>query len=235
MSHFEPGELALPIHRIIWAPDNDAHWNHLHVEGIPHMAQDELPTDGIWTPAIGAIFDALDARYGAGEHFIIDPDAAWTHMGVYNPRYIGGTTIWSQHAGANAIDIGPYYGVEEQQEFYDFLTRKEEDMTETQARIEVAVGVYERTGRWMTPAHGENAQQRLTRIAKEVAGGRPVNDVLKHFGTPSQQAPVNLPGWVLSPYITKGAVSTGDGASQSELDALAAEFDQHTHGTSKPR
>ncbi len=120
--------MSLPIARIIWyKTDPDAHGNHLHVEGDPRYHQWELPTNGIWTPAIGAIFDALSERYGEGEHFIIDPDAPWTHMGVYNPRYISGTSIWSQHAGANAIDIGPYYD-EEQQEFYDFLTGKEEDM-----------------------------------------------------------------------------------------------------------
>lgn len=217
--------MSLPIAKIIWhkTDPSGAHDNHLHVEGDPRFFQSQLPTNGIWTPAIGAIFDALSARYGEGEHFIIDPDAPWTHMGVYNPRYIRGTTIWSQHAGANAIDIGPYY-YEEQQEFYDFLTRKEDDMTELQARIEVAVGVYERTGKWMVPAGGENAQKRLTRIAKEVAGGRPLPDVLKHFGTPSVQAPVNLPGWVLSPFITKGAASKTDGVSQRE-------FESHRHET----
>lgn len=123
MSHWE-----LPIAKILWAPTNAAHYNHLHVEGDPRFNQNQLPTNGIWTPAINAIVDALDAAIGPGEHFIIDPDAPWTHMGVYNPRYIAGTTIWSQHAGANAIDIGPYYGVEEQQLFYDFLTGKEEDV-----------------------------------------------------------------------------------------------------------
>jgi hypothetical protein len=29
----------------------------------------------------------------------------YSHIGQYNRRYIGGTTIWSQHAYANAIDI----------------------------------------------------------------------------------------------------------------------------------
>lgn len=118
--------MSLPIERILWAPTNSAHDNHLHVVGKPRMAQWELPTNGIWTPSINVIVDALDARFGQGEHFIINPDAAWTHMGVYNPRYIAGTKTWSQHAGANAIDIGPYYGQAEQQIFYDFLTGKEE-------------------------------------------------------------------------------------------------------------
>lgn len=127
--------MNLPVERILWAPTNSAHHNHLHVVGDPRMAQSELPTSGIWTPAIVEIVDALDARFGPGEHFIIDPDASWTHMGVYNPRKIAGTNIWSQHAGANAIDLGPYYGVEEQQKFYDFLTGKEEDMPLTDAEI----------------------------------------------------------------------------------------------------
>ena len=35
-----------------------------------------------------------------------------------------GTTVWSQHAWANALDVGPYHGVDEQQRFYDFLMGK---------------------------------------------------------------------------------------------------------------
>lgn len=135
--------MSLPIAKIIWyKTDPGPHGNHLHVEGDPRFAQWEMPTNGIWTPAINAIVDALDDRYGEGEHFIIDPDAPWTHMGVYNPRYISGTTIWSQHAGANAIDIGPYYD-EEQQEFYDFLTGKEEYMNKEEILRELGISKWD--------------------------------------------------------------------------------------------
>lgn len=42
------------------------------------------------------------------EEFVRDLNAAFpavASMGIYNRRYIGGTTTWSQHAWGNAVDI----------------------------------------------------------------------------------------------------------------------------------
>jgi hypothetical protein len=126
--------VSLPIAKIIWAANDSsgAHWNHLHVEGIPRLigwntGEGEQPparnpgmTDSVW-----AIYTALASRFGKPSYFLDTPKGDWTHMGWYNRRTIGGKTQWSQHAWSNAIDIGPYYGVREQQVFYDFLTGKE--------------------------------------------------------------------------------------------------------------
>lgn len=118
--------MNLPIAKILWAPTNAAHYNHLHVEGAPTRGGD---CTSQWTPAIRQIVDALNDRFGTGGHYQVwDDSFGWTHMGVYNCRDIAGTTIPSQHSFSNAIDIGPYYGVEQQQKFLDFLTGKEEDM-----------------------------------------------------------------------------------------------------------
>lgn len=126
--------MSLPVGRILWAPSNSAHYDHLHVEGDPHL-HGEIPNDcsSVWTPAIQVIWAALEERFGEGHHFQVEPDADWTHMGIYNCRTIANSDTPSQHAFSNAIDIGPYYGVEEQQVFYDFLTGKEE-MTPEEVR-----------------------------------------------------------------------------------------------------
>lgn len=111
---------ALPVAKILWAPTNSAHYNHLHVEG-PHvdgtLEEDCTP---VWTPAVREIWDALSAEF-----------PGWSNMGVFNCRNIAGTNIPSQHAFSNAIDIGPYYGVEEQLPFYNFL--KEDSMPDVGA------------------------------------------------------------------------------------------------------
>lgn len=122
------GAVLLPVERILWAPTNSAHHNHLHVVGQPR--EDGYPPHSHpgTTDSLAEIIAALDEEFGEGGHWQTwDDTLGWTHMGIYNRRYIGGTTVWSQHAYANAIDIGPYYGIEQQQKFYDFLTRKEED------------------------------------------------------------------------------------------------------------
>lgn len=134
------GTSWLPIERILWAPTNSAHHNHLHVVGDPRLSQSQLPTGGAWTRAIIEIVAELDRAFGEGAHWQSTDSigAGWTHMGVFNPRYIGGTSTWSQHAGANAIDIGPYYGVRGQQKFFDFLTAERrptvEQFTEHEAK-----------------------------------------------------------------------------------------------------
>lgn len=126
----------LPIAQIITAEYNDAHFNHIHVSGKPmHYGEPPLNYPG-WTAAILEVYDALEFHFGPGAYFmdvdhhwednrfvIDDPDVKWTHMGVYNRRKIAGSTSWSQHAYANGLDIGPYYGIEQQAPFVEFLER----------------------------------------------------------------------------------------------------------------
>jgi hypothetical protein len=107
---------------ILWAKSNAAHYDHIHVEpstrsaGVPPLKNPGM-TDGV-----RFIYEALEKEFGPGAYFVNPPAGTkWTHMGGWNRRYIGGTTIWSQHAWWNALDIGPYFGVEQQQDFYDFL------------------------------------------------------------------------------------------------------------------
>lgn len=111
----------LPILKIIWA-ENDPrnHGNHLHVEGDPAFTgTPPLKNPGL-SPSCQIIMDALIQEYGPVNY--IDTDSpGWSSMGWYNRRYIAGTTIWTQHSWSNAIDIGPYYGVAEQERFYKFL------------------------------------------------------------------------------------------------------------------
>ena len=132
------GPSWLPVERILWAPTNSAHYNHLHVVGLPRLRQDELPTSFQVTDPIEVIMAALDEEFGVGDHYQVNDDSlGWTHMGIYNDRFIGDTSIWSQHAGGNAIDIGPYNGLDMQQKFYDFLTLKEDTMALTKHEEDV--------------------------------------------------------------------------------------------------
>lgn len=133
-----------PVGLILWAGNNSAHHNHLHVEppstyrGYTDGRGDQPPTttSGM-TDGVRAIYDALVERFGVGRYFTVADGADWTHMGWYNRRPISGSKRWSQHAWGNAIDIGPYYGVKEQEEFYNFLTGREEQMD---AEYEVIAG-----------------------------------------------------------------------------------------------
>ncbi len=58
------------------------------------------------------------------------PSSQWspgtTGRGIYNRRYIAGTTTWTQHSWSNAVDLGWLYGVKQQQKVYNFLTGREE-------------------------------------------------------------------------------------------------------------
>lgn len=131
VSHFEVGT-------ILWAGNRDDHFNHLHVEppsifiGYIDGRGEQPPgfNPGRTSP-LNNIFDGLIERFGTPAYYldtgIAKPD--WYHMGWYNHRNIGGSKRWSQHAWANAIDIGPYYGVEQQRKFFDFLTGKEQHMS----------------------------------------------------------------------------------------------------------
>jgi hypothetical protein len=111
----------LPIFRIIWAKSDPsgAHNDHLHVEGIPYRTGTPPLNNPGMTASVETIYRALITQFGVPSYM---SGGDWTHMGWYNRRKIAGTDIWSQHAWANAIDIGPYYGVAQQQRFYDFLT-----------------------------------------------------------------------------------------------------------------
>jgi hypothetical protein len=113
--------MSLPVLKIIWAGNDSsgAHWNHLHVEGIPKQTGTPPLSNPGMTDSVWAIYVALSQQFGQPAYM---SGGDWNHMGWYNRRYIAGTTIWTQHSWSNAIDIGPYYGVEEQQRFYDFLT-----------------------------------------------------------------------------------------------------------------
>lgn len=124
--------MTLPVHKIIWAETDPVnHGDHLHVEGDPPLTGLEIPGDctRTRTESINTIIDALETEFGSMAYFLDDNavQADWLTMGIYSCRYIAGTTIPTQHAGSNAIDIGPYYGVAAQERFYKFL--KGETMT----------------------------------------------------------------------------------------------------------
>lgn len=109
---------------ILWAgnePEN--HYNHLHVEPPQQLSGE--PSD--WSPitqGLRAIIDALELAFGPYAYFTrATATTKWTHMGTFNRRKIAGSNTWSQHAYNNAIDIGPYYGIEQQRKFYEFLKR----------------------------------------------------------------------------------------------------------------
>ena len=119
--------MTLPIKSILWAPSNAAHYNHLHVEGDPRFTGTPPLANPGMSPAVQVIYSALIDEFGTPAYM---KGGDWNHMGWYNRRTIAGTSIWSQHAWSNALDIGPYYGVTQQQKFYDFLTG-EDDMALT--------------------------------------------------------------------------------------------------------
>ena len=109
---------------ILWARSNAAHNNHLHVEPPSRISGEPPSSNPGMTAGLVKIVDELVRVFGPTA-YMTPPEGGWSNMGYYNRRYIAGTTTWSQHAYANAIDIGPYYGVAEQQKFYDFLIGKE--------------------------------------------------------------------------------------------------------------
>jgi hypothetical protein len=119
--------MKLPIHQILWAGNNSQHHDHLHVEGSPRKSGTPPRSNPGMTPAVEAIWNAMTERYGTGYYFSQSPppEPNWAHMGIYNRRQIAGSTQWSQHAYANAIDIGPLYG-SAQKPVYDYLTNYEE-------------------------------------------------------------------------------------------------------------
>ena len=134
---------------ILWAKSNSAHTDHLHVEP-PARQTGTPPASSGMSEGVRKIYDELVRVFGPTAYFPnADATTEWTHMGWFNRRYIAGTTTWSQHAYGNALDIGPYHGVEQQQKFYDFLTGKE---------VEVHTKADHAAGHWQGPnAWGDNA------------------------------------------------------------------------------
>lgn len=119
-----------PIRLILWAGNDANHDDHLHVEGDPKYTGTPPLTNPGMTPAVRAIYAAMNRRYGTPYYFLDPkpwPPPRWSHMGYWNRRHIDRdpNKPWSQHAYANALDIGPLYGVTEQQPIYDYLTGKD--------------------------------------------------------------------------------------------------------------
>lgn len=108
---------------------NAAHGDHIHAEPEETMSGVPPRSNPGMTPGVDAIYRALSEEFGPGEYFLDgsgryvgnDPGVYWTHMGGYNRRKIAGSSTWSQHSWWNALDIGPYVGINAQQKFIDFL------------------------------------------------------------------------------------------------------------------
>jgi len=107
---------------------NAAHADHIHVEPKSKKTGTPPKTNPGMTAGVKAIYEALNAEFGPGRYFLDsngryvgnDKGVGWTHMGGWNRRKIAGSTAWSQHAYWNALDIGPYYG-KDQDKFVKFL------------------------------------------------------------------------------------------------------------------
>lgn len=107
---------------------NAAHADHVHVEPATKKSGTPPKTNPGMTAGVKAIYDALEAEFGPGRYFLDskgryvgnDKGVGWTHMGGWNRRPIAGSSSWSQHAWWNALDIGPYYGAD-QDKFIKFL------------------------------------------------------------------------------------------------------------------
>jgi len=81
---------------------------------------------------------------------------------------------------------------------------EEEDMTLTQARLEVAALWHAKSGRWMHPQGSETAQDRLGRLALEVVNKmRTAAEIVSH--APLRDGPIDpaeqVPAWVVDPTI----------------------------------
>ncbi len=113
----------LPIRLILWAGNRSDHKDHLHVEGVPLQTGTPPKKNPGPTYSLNIIINALNERF-----------EDWPNWGVYyrRPKRVDGRERpdlgWSQHAYANAVDIGPVIGQANQQVYYDFLTGKENHM-----------------------------------------------------------------------------------------------------------
>lgn len=164
----------LPIERILWAPSNADHYNHLHVEGAPSKTGTPPASNPGMSQSVQVIYEALREEFGTPFYFedAKPPAPSWSHMGWYNRRKISGSNSWSQHAWSNALDIGPYYGVAEQQKFYDFLTSEEppmsgpaDNLTEKEVNLlKTLLTVFEENGK----QSNESRKGHFDRIVKEV-------------------------------------------------------------------
>jgi hypothetical protein len=131
-------------------------------------------------------------------------EALETTSGVRIFRWLGWTEGDTMHFEINCPPTDMSSGVS-----VSLLTEpdsilKGEPMTPTQARLEIAAGWHSRTGQWMSRDNDETAQERLTRLAKDVAEGRrTVEDVLKFAGEPMPQEGEPVPAWVLDPFAAE--------------------------------
>lgn len=81
---------------------------------------------------------------------------------------------------------------------------REDEMTITQARIELATAWHAVSGQWMTAQPNETAQDRLSRLAKDVADKkRTVAEIVTHAPPKPGPSPVDekVPAWVLDATI----------------------------------
>lgn len=103
-----------PIGVILWAGNRPGdHFDHIHVEPPDQRSGKPPRSNPGPTPGLLRIQLALTAIFGDW------PD----DYGYYNRRKIAGSNTWSQHAYANAQDIGPLLGVKKQRPIYDYLTK----------------------------------------------------------------------------------------------------------------
>lgn len=100
----------------------------------------------------------------------------------------------------------------------------EDDMTHTQARLEIAAGWHAKAGVWMSPGGGESASERLTRLADEVAAGkRTVHNIVSFapvVAGPHPNEPV--PAWVLDRNSAEGSLSGGSSVTQADVNRTIA-------------
>lgn len=121
--------MAHLVGTLLDADYNSAHADHIHAEPETKMTGIPPTSNPGMTTGVQKIYAALEDTFGRGRYFLDssgryvgnDPGVNWTHMGGYNRRKIAGKTTWSQHSWWNALDIGPYVGINAQKKFVNFL------------------------------------------------------------------------------------------------------------------
>lgn len=111
-------------------------------------------------------------------------------------------------------------------------TSKGDDMTPTQARLEVAAAWYAKAGVWMDGAGTrEDPQARLTRLAGEHMRGRSLDDIVRHVGKVRDPQPGEaVPAWVLDPTAPYAApIYGGSGGADAYARAQVKDLRQKIH------
>ena len=110
---------------------------------------------------------------------------------------------WGPYSGTNAHLSHMHLSVRKEKNLYDDNKPwpingegEPDDMTELQARMEIATGWGEVSGVWMSATASEDPQERLTRLAAEVLAGRTVDDIVQH-APPGTNELGDVPAWVL--------------------------------------